>query len=89
MECASLVADVAGTYISGKSNSAPPIFQTCEYLNVSICPATVPGNVSAMYFKLHVGGNYNHVLMRLEPSEYMYMYLPLNILLADMLVAVE
>ena len=46
VECAALVADVAGAYMSEKSSSSPPSFQTCEYLNVSICPATVPGNVS-------------------------------------------
>ena len=45
MECTALVADVAGTYISGKSGSAPPSFQSCEYLNISICPATAQGNV--------------------------------------------
>ena len=46
VECAALVADVAGAYISEKTASTPPSFQTCEYLNISICPATVPGNVS-------------------------------------------
>ena len=57
VECAALVADVAGAYMSEKSSSSPPSFQTCEYLNVSICPATVPGNVSTctctLYIVLH------------------------------------
>ena len=45
VECEKLIADVAGAYISGKSGSSPPEFQTCEYLNISICPATQQGNV--------------------------------------------
>ena len=48
MECAALVADVAGAYMSEKSSSSLPSFQSCEYLNVSICPVTVPGNVSTL-----------------------------------------
>lgn len=50
MECAALVADIAGAYISEKSSSAPPNFQSCEYLNISICPATAQGNVSFRMF---------------------------------------
>ena len=45
VECETLIADVAGAYISDKSNSSSPNFQTCEHLNVSICPATEQGNV--------------------------------------------
>ena len=44
-ECETLVQDVAGAFIVGKSGSSPPGFQSCEYLNVSICPATEQGNV--------------------------------------------
>ena len=47
VECAALVADVAGAYVSSKSGSSSPEFQSCEYLNISICPATEQGNVSA------------------------------------------
>ena len=54
VECAALVADVAGAYMSEKSSSSPPSFQTCEYLNVSICPATVPGNVSTCTCTLYI-----------------------------------
>ena len=46
VECESLIADIAGTFISDKSGSPPPNFQTCELLNISICPATEQGNVS-------------------------------------------
>lgn len=45
-ECEGLIADVASNYISRKSGSTPPPFQTCELLNVSICPATEQGSVS-------------------------------------------
>ena len=45
VECEVLVQDVAGAFIVGKSGSSPPDFQSCEYLNVSICPATEQGNV--------------------------------------------
>lgn len=46
VECESLIADVAGAFMSEKSGSSPPKFQTCEHLNVSVCPATEQGNVS-------------------------------------------
>ena len=46
MECEALIADVAGAYVSENSGSPPPKFQTCELLNVSICPATEQNNVS-------------------------------------------
>ena len=46
VECETLIGDIAGTYISGKSGSSPPKFQTCEYLNVSVCPIAEKGNVS-------------------------------------------
>ena len=47
VECETLAQDVAGAYMSLKSaGSSRPNFQTCEYLNVSICPATEEGNVS-------------------------------------------
>lgn len=46
MECETLVADVAGAYVSGKSGSPPPNFQTCGLLNVSVCSLTEDGNVS-------------------------------------------
>lgn len=49
-ECERLVADVASNYISGKSGIVAPSFQTCELLNVSICPATELGGVSGKHF---------------------------------------
>ena len=46
VECEALVADVTGAYVSNRSHAPPPKFQTCQLLNVSICPATEQGNVS-------------------------------------------
>ena len=45
VECETVIADIAGTFIAEKSGSTPPQFQSCELLNVSICPATEQGNV--------------------------------------------
>ena len=45
VECETLIQDVAGAFIAEKSDSPAPDFQSCEYLNVSICPATEQGNV--------------------------------------------
>ena len=52
IECEAVIANVAGTYISGKSGSPPPKFHFCELLNVSICPATEKSNVR--FINLHV-----------------------------------
>ena len=46
VECETLVQDVAGAYVSSKSDSTTPDFHSCEYLNVSICPTTEHGNAS-------------------------------------------
>ena len=45
VECETLIQDIAGAYVSSKSGAPPPKFQSCEYLNISICPATEQGNV--------------------------------------------
>ena len=45
VECETLIADVVGAIVSNKSGAPPPQFQSCEYLNISICPTTEEGNV--------------------------------------------
>jgi len=42
-----LFNDVVGAFASGKSGQPPLVFQFCEYLNVSICPATETDSVSS------------------------------------------
>ena len=52
-ECNALIADVLAARLPksvrarpGPSSSVSPVFETCPYLNISLCPATETNNVS-------------------------------------------
>ena len=53
-----LMNDYLMRYLSSYKNISSPSFQFCEYLNISICPATETNSVSSYYVCV-----YTHVYM--------------------------
>ena len=49
-----LINDVAVSYASTMTGERPPDFQFCEYLNISICPASETGSVSCHVYHVAV-----------------------------------
>ena len=46
VDCFGIISDTVGQYIVSESSAEIPEMETCEYLNVSLCPATETNNVS-------------------------------------------
>ncbi len=40
VECTTLIQEVVGGYMASKNGGAIPSLQYCEYLNISVCPAS-------------------------------------------------
>jgi len=46
VDCHGVIADSLGHFLVSKSTADLPEIERCEYLNISICPATETNNVS-------------------------------------------
>ena len=45
VDCHGIVETAIGQVMVSQSKATPPDMETCEYLNISICPATESNNV--------------------------------------------
>ena len=45
VDCHGVFADAVGQYLVSKTSAELPEIERCEYLNISVCPATETNNV--------------------------------------------
>jgi len=50
VDCHGVIADAVGQFITSQSSSQPPVMENCDYLNISICPATETNNVDYCHY---------------------------------------
>ena len=48
VDCHGVIADGVGQFLVSNSTAELPEIERCEYLNISICPATETNNVKGM-----------------------------------------
>ena len=55
VECETVISDIAGEFMAGKSGGAQPSLKYCEYLNISVCPSSE--SVSSVSYRSSISHN--------------------------------